>query len=78
MAKKNGSERHGIVRRNIELYPQAVARLEKLRAKTEAHSDSDVVRLALRVLEQFVEDREHGCQILVRDSNGEETAVRMF
>lgn len=75
---KNGNAKNGVVRRNIEMYPQTAARVDKLRQKTEARSDSEVVRLALKVLEQLVEDQEQGRDILVRDSTGEMTVVRMF
>jgi hypothetical protein len=66
-----------VVRRNIELQPQAAERLDKLRNKLEASTDSEVLRKALKVLEQLVEDQEQGREFLVRSRDGDDTIVRI-
>ena len=70
--------KNGVIRRNIELHPQAAERLERLKDKLEAPSDSEVLRRALKVLEQLVEDQEAGKRVLVREPNGDLVAVRVI
>lgn len=67
-----------VVRRNIELQPQAVERLEKVKGKLEASTDSEVIRRALKVLEQLIEDEENGKRLLVREPNGDLVSVRLW
>ncbi len=66
------------LRRSLMLTERSAARLETLRAKTEAQSDSEVVRKALNVYEQLVEDMEQGKTLVVRDPSGGEEIVRLL
>jgi hypothetical protein len=72
------SKNNGVVRRNIELQPQAVQRLERLKDRLEATSDSEVLRRALKVLEQVVEEEENGKRVLVREANGDLVSVVLW
>lgn len=70
-------EKADVVRRNIEFQPASVQRIEKLRTRMEAASDSEVLRRALQILDQLVEDEEAGKRIFVREPNGDLVAVRI-
>lgn len=61
----------GLVRRNLSLPGREMAGLDFLRRATEASSDSEVTRQALRHLEQLVEDEKLGI-ILTARANGRE------
>lgn len=45
---------------NLSIPRQEVANLDDLRVQTEASSDSEITRQALRYLEQLVNDEQHG------------------
>jgi hypothetical protein len=61
------------------LTPKSATRLDLLRAKTEAQSDSEVVREALKFYEQLIEDSHKGKQFVVRDkATGGEEVIRIF
>jgi hypothetical protein len=67
-----------LVRRNILLPAPSVNRLAELRRRTEATSDTEVLRNALRVYEQLVEDAEEGKELVVRNrDDGTEIVVRI-
>lgn len=70
-------EKTDVVRRNIEFQPASVQRIEKLRTRMEAASDLEVLRRALQILDQLVEDEEAGKRIFVREPNGDLVAVRI-
>jgi hypothetical protein len=73
--RKGPSMAKTVIRRNIELQPQAIERLERLKEKLEATTDSEVLRRALKVLEQVVEEEENGKRVLIRESNGDLVSV---
>lgn len=61
-----------LVRRsNLTLPSREAAGLDLLRVQTEASSDSEVTRQALRYLEQLVEDESHGISLRVVNRDGE-------
>ena len=62
-------------RRNVILPERTLKRLATLRDKTEASSDTEVMRKALQFYEQFVEDVDNGKEILVRDGKTGETEI---
>lgn len=53
----------GLVRQNITLPRRREADFDFLRKHTEASSDSEVVRQALRHFDQFFEDEQHGIKL---------------
>ncbi len=71
---------HAIPKRRIQLDfpPNAMERLNTLKAKTEAVSYAEVVKNALRLYEALIEEDESGKQFLTRDKNGVMQIFRMF
>ncbi len=57
-------------RRNLTLYNSTQQILENLRHQLEAASDSELVRVALRYLEQLVIDQEEGRTLLIQSTDG--------
>jgi hypothetical protein len=55
----------------LDFAPGAMERLNKLKAKTEAASYTEVIKNALRLYEALIEEAESGKQSLVRDLDGE-------
>jgi hypothetical protein len=62
----------------LEMPPQAMARLQKLKERTEAASYAEVIRNALRVFEALVEEHEKGAEFSLKRPNGEVVAYRVF
>jgi hypothetical protein len=62
----------------LELPPQAMVRLQKLKEQTEAASYAEVIRNALRLFEALVDEHEKGSQFLVRRSDDEVIQYRVF
>jgi Arc/MetJ-type ribon-helix-helix transcriptional regulator len=61
----------GLGRRNLTLPGREAASLDFLRVETEASSDSEVTRQALRHFEQLVEDEKHGITLRMQSGTGE-------
>lgn len=57
----------GLVRQNIYLPGREEVGFDLMREHTEASSDSEVVRQALRHLEQYVNDARHGMKLKIHD-----------
>jgi Arc/MetJ-type ribon-helix-helix transcriptional regulator len=68
----------GTTRVQLELPPQAMERLQRLKETSEAASYAEVVRNALKVLEALIEERDKGSEILLKRANGETVAYRIF
>jgi hypothetical protein len=62
----------------LELPPQAMERLQRLKEKTEAASYAEVIRNALRVFEALVEEHEKGAEFQLKKPTGEVTGYRIF
>ncbi len=62
----------------LELPPQAMERLQKLKEKTEAASYAEVIRNALRLFEALVQEHEAGAEFSLKRANGETVAYRIF
>lgn len=62
----------------LELPPQAMERLQRLKEKTEAASYAEVIRNALRLLEALVDEHEKGAEFTLRRPDGETIAYKMF
>jgi hypothetical protein len=62
----------------LELPPQAMERLQRLKDKTEAASYAEVIRNALRVLEALVDEHEKGSEFGLKRSDGEVVAYKIF
>jgi len=62
----------------LDFAPRSMARLNLLKAKTEASSYAEVVKNALRLYEALIEETESGKQFLVRDQDGVVSPFRLF
>jgi len=62
----------------LEMPPQAMERLQRLKEKTEAASYAEVIRNALRVFEALVQEHEAGAEFFLKRANGETVAYRIF
>jgi hypothetical protein len=63
---------------NLGLSPRAAARLLMLRQKTDASTNAEVLRNALRLYDALIEEVEKGNEFLIRQTNGEITSYRLF
>ena len=62
----------------LELPPQAMERLQRLKEKTEAASYAEVIRNALRLLEALIDEHEKGAEFTLRKPDGETIAYKIF
>lgn len=62
----------------LEMPPQAMERLQRLKDKTEAASYAEVIRNALRVFEALVQEHDAGAEFFLKRANGETVAYRIF
>ena len=76
-AAAEGGERE-TTRVQLELPPQAMERLQRLKEKTEAASYAEVIRNALRLLEALVDEHEKGAEFTLKQPNGDTTAYKIF
>jgi len=76
----NGSENgeRATTRVQLEMPPQAMERLQKLKDKTEAASYAEVIRNALRLFEALVEEHEKGAEFSLRRPDGEIVQYKIF
>lgn len=62
----------------LEMPPQAMERLSRLKEKTEAASYAEVIRNALRVFEALIDEHEKGAEFHLKRPNGETVAYKIF
>jgi len=62
----------------LELPPQAMERLQRLKEKTEAASYAEVIRNALRLLEALVDEHDQGSEFSLKRPDGETIAYKIF
>ena len=62
----------------LELPPQAMERLQRLKERTEAASYAEVIRNALRLLEALVDEHEKGSEFALKRPDGETVAYKIF
>ncbi len=68
----------GTTRVQLEMPPQAMERLTRLKEKTEAASYAEVIRNALRVFEALAEEHEKGGEFSLKRSDGQTVAYKIF
>ena len=68
----------GTTRVQLEMPPQAMDRLTRLKEKTEATSYAEVIRNALRVFEALAEEHEKGSEFSLKRSDGQTVAYKIF
>jgi hypothetical protein len=62
----------------LEMPPQAMERLQKLKDRTEATSYAEVIRNALRLFEALVEEHEKGSEFSLKRVDGEVVQYKIF
>ena len=62
----------------LEMPPQAMERLQKLKDRAEAASYAEVIRNALRLYEALVEEHERGSEISLKRADGETVQYKIF
>lgn len=62
----------------LELPPQAMERLQRLKEKTEAASYAEVIRNALRLFEALLDEHEKGGEFALKRPDGEVVAYKVF
>ena len=62
----------------LEMPPQAMERLQKLKERTEAASYAEVIRNALRLFEALVDEHENGSEFSLKRKSGETVAYKIF
>jgi hypothetical protein len=62
----------------LEMPPQAMVRLQKMKERTEAASYAEVIRNALRLYEALVEEHEKGAEFSLRRADGETVQYKIF
>jgi Arc/MetJ-type ribon-helix-helix transcriptional regulator len=72
-----GSERT-TTRVQLEMPPQAMERLTKLKERTEAASYAEVIRNALRVFEALMDEHEKGAEFQLKRADGQTVSYRIF
>ena len=73
-----GEGERNTTRVQLEMPPQAMERLQRLKEKTEAASYAEVIRNALRVFEALVQEHESGAEFSLKRASGETVAYRIF
>jgi len=72
------STERSTTRVQLEMPPQAMERLQRLKERTEAASYAEVIRNALRVLEALVDEHEKGSEFALKRPDGETIAYKIF
>jgi|SRR5215472_7480668 len=62
----------------LEMPPQAMERLQRLKERTEAASYAEVIRNALRLFEALISEHEKGAEFALKQPGGEFVAYRLF
>ena len=62
----------------LEMPPQAMERLTKLKETTEAASYAEVIRNALRVFEALMDEHDKGAEFQLKRADGQVVSYRIF
>jgi len=73
-----GEPARATTRVQLELPPQAMERLQRLKDRTEAASYAEVIRNALRLFEALVDEHEKGAEFSLKRADGEVVAYKIF
>ena len=80
--RHNGEEfeagERATTRVQLEMPPQAMVRLQKMKDRTEAASYAEVIRNALRLFEALVEEHEKGAEFSLKRADGEVVQYKIF
>ena len=73
-----GEEGRSTTRVQLEMPPQAMDRLQRLKDRTEAASYAEVIRNALRLYEALVTEAEMGREFAIKSPDGVISPYRIF
>jgi Arc/MetJ-type ribon-helix-helix transcriptional regulator len=80
--RHNGEEfeagERATTRVQLEMPPQAMERLQKLKDRIEAASYAEVIRNALRLFETLVDEHEKGAEFSLKRADGEIVQYKIF
>lgn len=62
-------------RRNWSLPPATVQSIQSIRAQTDAGTDTEVIKRALRFYELAVQNQKLGMKVIFRDQDGNDSSV---
>jgi len=62
----------------LEMPPQAMERLQRLKERTEAASYAEIIRNALRLFEALVDEHEKGAEFSLKRADGSTVAYKIF
>lgn len=62
----------------LEMPPQAMVRLQKMKERTEAASYAEVIRNALRLFEALVDEHEKGAEFSLKRADGSVVEYKIF
>jgi hypothetical protein len=77
-AAGEASAERATTRVQLEMPPQAMERLQRLKERTEAASYAEVIRNALRLFEALIAEHEKGAEFALRQPGGEFVGYRLF
>lgn len=72
------SPERSTTRVQLEMPPQAMERLQRLKERTEAASYAEVIRNALRLFEALISEHEKGAEFALKQPNGDLVAYKLF
>ena len=78
MEEKIGPGERATTRVQLEMPPQAMERLTRMKEKTESASYAEVIRNALRVFEALMDEHEKGAEFQLKRADGETVSYRIF
>jgi Arc/MetJ-type ribon-helix-helix transcriptional regulator len=78
MEEKIAPGERATTRVQLEMPPQAMERLSRMKEKTEAASYAEVIRNALRVFEALMDEHEKGSEFQLKRTDGETVSYRIF
>ncbi len=74
----DASPERSTTRVQLEMPPQAMERLQRLKERTEAASYAEVIRNALRLFEALISEHEKGAEFALKQPNGDLVAYKLF
>ena len=77
-AAADGAPERTTTRVQLEMPPQAMERLQRLKERTEAASYAEVIRNALRLFEALIAEHEKGAEFALKQPGGEFVTYRLF
>jgi hypothetical protein len=77
-APADATAERATTRVQLEMPPQAMERLQRLKERTEAASYAEVIRNALRLFEALIAEHEKGAEFALKQPTGDFVAYKLF